>query len=232
MKSLKIFLLPLIIVILLTSCSNFSSLRSCPDAEIEWVDMVMIQDIKYQYHYPDTAEGDISFEIGRELGKVSYKMADNACSDHKMKNGDAAFIKEGTPIYEIKGYPTALVVAANDKVYIADENMNAKTVGELYPMNDLVKNIYIESIDDGSRIHTLTQPSKDKFLEAWYKLKLEDIQRLYKEGKMEGKRIFIDIELNNGVSFRQLYWADTNTFHNGAVGSPEIKAVINNELAN
>ena len=41
----------------------------------------------------------------------------------------------------------------------------------------------------------------------------------YDDGKLDGTRIFLEVELNNGVSFRQLYWADTNTFHNGAIGN-------------
>ncbi|MBM7621129.1 hypothetical protein JOC95_003002 [Bacillus tianshenii] len=222
-----------VFTMMLSSCSNFNSIGGCPDAEIEWIDMVMINDIKYEHHFPEPADENIpiDFEIGRELGKVDYKMADSACSNHKMKNGDAAYLEKGTPIYEIKGYPTALVVAANDKVFVADTNLRAKTAGDLYPMNKLVKNIYIESTEDGSRIHTFSQPSKNKFLDAWYKLKLEDIQTLNKEGKMEGKRIFLEFELENGVLFRQLYWADSNTFHNGAIGNKEIKDVINHELS-
>jgi hypothetical protein len=218
---------------LLSSCSNFNSIRGCPDAEIEWIDMVMIHDIKYQHHFPEPVDENIpiDIEIGRELGKVDYKMADSACSNHRMKNGDAAFLEEGTPIYEIKGYPTALVVAANEKVYVADTNLKAKTAGDLYPMDKLLKNIYIESTEDGSRIHTFSKPSKNKFIDAWYKLKLKDIQTLNKEGKMEGKRIFLEFELENGVSFRLLYWADSNIFHNGAIGNKDIKDVINYELS-
>ena len=219
--------------LLLSSCSNFTSLIGCPDAEISWVDMLMIDDIKYEHHFPEPADENlpITIEKGMELGEVTYKMADNACSNHKMQNGDAAYLKEGTIIYEIKGYPTSLIVAANDVVYVAETNNKAKTVGELYPMDKLVKNIYIESTEDGKRLHTFPQPAKDKFLAAFYELKLEDVQSLINAGKLEGTRIFLEIELNNGVSFRQLYWVDSNTFHIGAIGTNEIKEVINYEVS-
>ena len=62
-------------------------------------------------------------------------------------------------------------------------------------------------------------------------LKLEDVQSLINAGKLEGTRIFLEIELNNGVSFRQLYWVDSNTFHIGAIGTNEIKEVINYEVS-
>lgn len=218
--------------LLLSSCSNFTTL-GCPDGIIEWVDMLMIDDIQYVHHFPESANENlpIMIEKGNELGKVTYQMADKACSNHKMKNGNAAYLEEGTIIYEIKGYPTSLIVAANDVVYVADTNKKAKTAGELYPMDKLVKNIYIQSTEDGKRIHTFSQSSKENFLDEFYKLKLEDINGLIDEGKLDGTCTFLEIELNNGVSFRQLYWNDTNTFHNGAIGNDEIKEVINDEVS-
>lgn len=226
----------------LFSCSNSTSLKGdpdveivkgCPDAEIEWVDMLMIDDIKYEHHFPEPVDEIhlITIDKGRELGKVTYEMADSACSNHKMQNGDATYLKEGTIIYEIKGYPTSLIVAANDVVYVVNTNKQAKTAGELYPMDKLVKNIYIESTEDGKRMITFSQSSKDKFLAAFYELKLEDVQSLIDRDKLEGTRVFLEVELNNGASFRQLYWADSNTFHNGAIGNDEIKEIIHYEVS-
>jgi len=220
-------------VLILSSCSNLTSL-GCPDAEIEWADVLMIDDIHYHHDFPDPSNENlpITIEKGKELGKVMYKMADSACSNHKIRNGDATFLNKGTTIYEVKGYPTSLIVSANDIVFVVNTNDKAKTAGELYPMDNLVKNIYIESTEDGSRIHTFAQSSNDKFLAEFQKLKLEDAMSLDSEGKFEGTRLFLGIELNNGVSFRQAYWMDSNTFMNGAIGNEEIKEVINAELAN
>lgn len=234
MNILKNISVLVILTILLSSCINFRPLSGCPDGEIDWVDVVMINDIKYQHHFPESDDGNtpLSIEKGSEIGKVTYKMADNACSNHKTKNGDAAYLEKGTPIFEIKGYPSSFVVVANDRVFVAEENKKAKTAGELYAMDQLVKNIYIESTEDGSRMHTFSQSSKDKFLDAWYQLKVEDVERLYRKGKFEGERVFLEIELNNGVTFRELYWADSNTFHSGAIGNKELKEIIDYELSN
>ena len=244
MKSLNMLFI-LAFAMLLSSCSNsnslkgsldthFTSLTGCPDAEISWVDMLMIDDIKYEHHYSDAPDEKlpITFEKGRELGQVTYHMAGNACSDHKAQNGDATYLEVGTTIYEIKGYPTALIVAANDVVYVVGRNQKAKTAGELYPMDKLVKDIHIQSTEDGKRMHTFSQSSKDKFLTEFYQLSLGDLYSLNAEGKLEGTRIFLEIELSNGFSFSQLYWSDSNTFHNGAIGNDEIEEVINYELSN
>ncbi|MED3803716.1 hypothetical protein P4562_17475 [Lysinibacillus xylanilyticus] len=235
LKVFKYMIFISVFSLLLSSCSNFTSLKGCPDAKIDWVDVLMINDIKYEHHFLEPANENllpITIEKGKELGKVTYRMTDNACSNHKMQNGDAAYLEEGTIISEIKGYPTSLIIVADDAVYVANTNKNAKTAGELYPMDKLVKNIYFESTEDGKRIHTFSQSSKDTFLAAFNDLKLEDAQSLNDEGKLEGTRIFLEIELNNGVSFRQLYWSNSNTFHFGAIGNDKIKEVINYELSN
>lgn len=233
MKFINKLILFSLALLLVTSCSSSSPLRGCPDGEIEWVNLVMIQDIKYEYHFlePSDENTSINFETGKELGKVKYKMAGNACSNHKTKNGDAAYLEVGTPIYEIKGYPSSFIVAADDTVNVSDRNIKAKTAGELYSMENLVKNIYFESTQDGSRIHTFSQASLKKFIKAWYPLIFEDVNSLLKEGKLDGEPIFLEIELKNGVTFRIVYFADTNTFHNGVIGDKEIKEVLDDELA-
>ncbi len=216
------------LAVILSSCHGVPLLKQCPpNTIIEWVDVLMIDDIKYEHYFPDSVDESLSVTIekGEEIGQVTYKMADHACSNHKMQNGHAAHLEEGTVIYEVTGYPSELLVMANNVAYIAQTNKQAKTVGELYPMDQLVKNIYIESLEDGRRIHTFSQSSKERFLNAFYLLPLGDWQ------SMDGERVFLEIELNNGVSFRQLYWADSNVFHNGAVGNDEVKEVIQEELA-
>lgn len=237
MRLIKRFVFVSILALLLSSCSNTTSnitsfISGCPDGIIEWVDILMINDIQYEHHYPEAANENLPITIdqGKELGKVTYEMADNACSNHKMKNGDAAYLTAGTVIYEVKGYPSSLLVSANDEVYVVSTNDIAKTAGELYPMDKLVNNIYIESTEDGQRIHTFSQSSKEQFLALFSELKLADVETLSQEGKLDGNRLFLGIELNNGVSFRQLYWIDSNTFHNGAIGNDEIQTLIEDEL--
>lgn len=222
----KMIIMPLVIL-LIVGCQHIQEPLS--HSTIEWIDILMLNDIQYERHYPKPMDADspVIIERGQEIGQVMYKMEDRAGIHHQMQNGNATYLEKGTAIYEIKGYPTALFVAANDAVYVARSNENAKTVEELYPMQQLVKNIYIESTEDGRRLHTFTQSAKERFLNAFYSLELEDVEPV----EQEGLRIFLEIELQNGVSFRQLYWSESNAFHNGAVGNDEIQKVIMDELS-
>ncbi|MDN3017485.1 hypothetical protein PH210_14905 [Paenibacillus sp. BSR1-1] len=222
-----------VLMLALTMLSSCNRTLGCPDGAIEWVDLLMISNVKYQHHFPEPADEEIHLQIekGRPLGEIKFKMADKACSDHKMKNGDAAYVEEGTTIYAVKGYPASLMVLANDKVYIAEENKSAKTLGDLYPINDHVKNIHIESTGDGRRIHTFSPGVKELFLNEWMKLKIEDYNVLQQKNAFEGEPTFLEIELNNGVSFRHLYWPNSNAFGQNALGNKTLQDLMMHELA-
>lgn len=226
------YLLLVCLSLILASCSVTTPFKGCPDGIIEWVDALMINDIKYYHHYLEDENFTLEepIEKGKELGEVTYRMADSACSNHKMKNGDATYLAEGTPIYEITNYPSSLVVIADNRAYVSSENKNAQTANELYPLDGYVKNIHLSSLEDGSILHTFSQLSKEQFIAAWNELQLEDPEKLNKIRKFEGTRVFLEIELNNGIMFRQLYWADSNVFHSGVVGNEKIQNIILEEL--
>jgi len=63
-------------------------------------------------------------------------------------------------------------------------------------------------------------------------LKLEDIETLNTNGQHDGSRVFLEIELKNGVTFRDVYWTESNTFHFSIVGDKHIKDILEYELSN
>jgi hypothetical protein len=236
MKHVATILLLITISSLLISCS--SELSNCPDAEIDYIDAVKINDIHYQHDFPDPDDKEeVQVKKGKLLGEVKYKMADDACLDYKMKNNDATYLDKGTKIYAIKDIPPSLAVVTHNKdvlsasrVFVVDRNEKAKTIEELYPIQGLVKNIHIESTLDGRRIHTFSPASTEAFLKEWLPLKLQDPEKL-NDTWDENKVIFLEFELTNGITFRQSYNLDSKVFHAGAVGNKAIAEIIEKEYA-
>ncbi|MFJ8260379.1 hypothetical protein ACIQ4I_00255 [Rummeliibacillus sp. NPDC094406] len=223
---LKSVLVIIILSTFLASCSKpIGYFGKCPDAIIEWVDVLMIHGIKYEHHFPEPTDesSNLNVEKGKKIGEVLYKMADNACNNHKMKNGDAAFIEKGTAIYEVNGYPSSFLVLADNKVYVSHQNKKAKTAKELYPLKEYVQNIYIESTEDGRRLHTFSSSSRKEFIEAWDNLIVKDVD-------YTDEPIFLEIELKNGVTFRLIYSEKSNVFTIGVMGNEKIKEIIQKEL--
>jgi hypothetical protein len=221
----------MIITLSVSGCNSLSA--DCPpNTIIEWGDMLKINDIKYQHDFLDEPD-DIVVETGKKIGEVSYEMADDACTNHKMKNGDAAYLGEGTPIYEVKGYPTSLMIFAGERIFLVDENEKAKTVGEKYAIDGKVKNVVFLSTMDGALVHTFTKESKETFLKEWLSLELFDPMDLANENLSDRERVFIGIELENGVIFQETYWTEKNVFrHDAAKGTKELQRIVKSELTN
>jgi len=222
-----------VLMLVLTMLSSCIRTMGCPDGAIDWVDVLMINDVKYQHQPEESPNQTLDPQIikGKPIGKIKFKMADKACRDHKMLNGDATYLEEGTTVYAVKGYPKSLMVITKDRIYIAEQKKGAKRVGELYPIKGLVKNIYIVNIEDNSRVHTFSTESKERFLEEWLKLKLVNYNEMAKKGAFNEKEIFLEIELNNGVSLKLDYYANSNAFGVGANGTQSIQEILKQELA-
>ncbi|OOE12472.1 hypothetical protein [Fictibacillus arsenicus] len=236
MKHVATILLLITILSLLSSCR--STFRDCSPVEAKWADTLMINDNHYQHDFPDPDNHEeVQVEKGKLLGEVKYKMADNACEGYEMKNNDATLLEEGTKIYAIKDIPPSLAVVAYNKdvlsasrVFVVDQNEKAETIGELYPIQGLVKGIHIESTLDGRRIHTFSPASKEAFLKEWLPLQLHDPKKL-NDTWDENKTIFLEFELMNGITFRQRYNLDSKVFHAGAVGNEAVADIIEKEFA-
>jgi hypothetical protein len=236
MKHIVTFLLFITILSLLTSCR--STFGDCTPVEAKWADTLMINDIHYQHDFPDPEDKEeVLVEKGKLLGEVKYKMADDACEGYQMKNNDATLLEEGTKIYAIKDIPPSLAVVTHNqdvlsasRVFVVDRNEKTKTIGELYPIQGLVKDIHIESTLNGRIIHTFSPSSTEAFLKEWLPIKLQDPRKLDNKWD-ENKMIFLEFELMNGITFRQTYNQDSKVFHAGAAGNETIADIIKKEYA-
>jgi hypothetical protein len=103
MKKWGIFIF---LLIALTGC------RSTPfdgHSVIDWVDFIKWDGIEYNGIYSGVLANEKY--IGKKLGAVKYKVADNVTNpNYKIRNGDAAFHKKGTEIFTIKGHSNLIAV--------------------------------------------------------------------------------------------------------------------------
>jgi hypothetical protein len=210
---------------------NDAAPRECYDGGviIDYVDFLKLNDIIYEGFYREANEGpDPEFQIGDKIGEVTFMLADCAPPGYTPQNGNAAFLAAGTPIHEVKGYPADMMVEADGKLYIVDRNEEAETVADLYPAAGKVKDLHLQSTEDGSRIHTFTKKNKKAFLKDFFKQELIDTEALYRNGGTKGQMDFIEMELDNGASIRLVYWKDSNAF-SVARGNDRIAAIIEEE---
>ncbi|MEX2461158.1 MAG: hypothetical protein WD469_07625 [Paenibacillaceae bacterium] len=122
-------------IMFLSGCNGkpISRIISQPNTIIDWVDFLKLNNISYTGSW-QAALTDVS-KLGEEIGKVAFQVADHVHDPHYItKDGDAAFLVEGTVVRAIDGYPNHEIVAVQDtqaiggyKLYIADGKQ--KTLG-------------------------------------------------------------------------------------------------------
>lgn len=225
---------------MLTSCTPIEKVKklirpvvsSNCGGDIDWVDFVMINDISYG------AKQEISNQPvlkGKKLGEVQHRVADDVtCTDYQTKSGDAAFLQEGTEIYEIQGYSEDFRVMAGEKVYEVTRNHNAKTIADLYDINGKVAKIIISRDTHDQDIRTIDPAKIETITNLFLKRERIGLEEIYKRGVPKTTfQYFMEFILQDGTSVRTMYMAGSEVFSQGAYLGPELekemKAITMNE---
>src|SRR5438046_5920213 len=109
-----------IALLLLSACQLPGSARDCTTVQIDWVDFIQIGSTQYVAGpgAPTTLQ---ETDLGPAVGHVKFKVVGNVCDpNYHPKDGDAAFLEPGAPIYAVVGRPTSQAVAAkrNGQIHI------------------------------------------------------------------------------------------------------------------
>lgn len=187
------------LLLFLGGCSGITtSGRECPpDAMIEWVDALKINGVSYYAMEP----GSYTFEDddkGDAVGEVAYEMSGNACTDHQMRNGDAAFLSPGTEIYKHTGYKETFRVIAGDQIYQVNDNENAQTIGDLYDIEGKVSKVSFASREDGSHVEDLNEENSREFIDEFLEFEYVGFDEVYKEIENE-EGLFLRIQDRKSV---------------------------------
>ena len=95
----------------MAACQLPGSQTTC-NTMVDWVNFIQVGSTQYvSGPEPDSAiqEGD----LGPAYAYVKFKVNGNVCDPgYRLKDGDAAFLDPGTPIYQVKGHPASEQLAA------------------------------------------------------------------------------------------------------------------------
>src|SRR5258708_3285918 len=98
-------------VLLTVTCQLPGSASSC-NAQIDWVNFIQVGSTQYVAGpQPPTVLSES--DLGPVYSRVKFKVSGNVCDpSYRLKDGDAAFLAAGTPIYQVKGHPSSDRLAA------------------------------------------------------------------------------------------------------------------------
>jgi len=124
--------------------------RDCPTsepgsyAEVDYVSFVKLDGITYT-QLGVYAEAPWPPALGERIGEVTCRLSGNAPLYYRSKDGDAAFLNPGTPIYSLRDYAPSFRVAAESltvdgfAVYEASTNPNAKMGADILDIRGKVR---------------------------------------------------------------------------------------------
>lgn len=108
----KIVCLFIMSLFMLAACHHLDKTNS--HVIIDWVHFVKINNKTYEALYTGVLMDEKY--VGDEVGEVTFTLNENVTEFHyKAKNGDAAYLEEGTKLHAVDGFPDLLAVK-NDNV--------------------------------------------------------------------------------------------------------------------
>ena len=215
----KIIVFVIVLMLALSGCGQK------PMTLIDWVDFVKLNEITYIATPFIVSENQIESEVSKTKYNVSESVHD---PNYKTKDGDAAFLPVGTPIYKLKDYKSEYRILAKKEnklvIYEVSDNPSAKTGGDLLDIQDKVTSVSIHNGEDNSKIaEIIDQAVIDKLVSN-----LLNNSFIEQKGKEKnGPRYFLKFNLKDQTNMNRAYWTEDNILW-GEIKLPnEFKAIIN-----
>jgi len=193
---------------------------------IDWVHFVKLGGITYITSINDQ---DLKVEIGPEFAQVKFQLNGNVNDpQYQIKDGDAAFLDVGTPIYTVKEYKPEFRLAVRESdnkwhLYEADTNPNAKVGADLLDIGGKVQYIGINSATDGT-----TELAAIKDTKQIASLVDTILRSPVDQNLMPASNIsyFIAFHLQDGTVVNRAYWPDTDELARGIILPKAFDTVI------
>ena len=90
-------------LLVVAACQLPGSHSSC-NAQIDWVNFIQVGSTHYVAG-PEATTFLQESDLGPVYAHVKFKVSGNICDpNYRLKDGDAAFLDPGTPIYQVSGH--------------------------------------------------------------------------------------------------------------------------------
>jgi hypothetical protein len=192
---------------------------------IDWVNFVQLNGITYLAFGP---AGSNAPALGRQVGLTKRKLADNETDPgYRLKDGDAAFLEAGTPIFALADYRSTFRVEATLAgaltIFEADTNPKASTGADLLDLAGKVDYIGIGSGQDSSQLGAIRDPAVVTRLVA---IVLDSPVDQSIQPHSNAIQYFIGFHFRDGTQSLRSYWPSTGELSRGIRTAPEFGHLI------
>ena len=212
-----------------------SKLRCSPpldwEAEpvIDWVDFVELDGIQYVAASLDVGRPVKEDDLGPEFAQVRFKLYGNMRDpSYQIKDGDAAFLGAGTPLYRVEGYDPEFRLAACREgrllLYEVGANPRARVGGDLLDIQGKVRYIGVNSYQDGTTQLAAIRDSGQ--VSRLVRMVVEaPVDQSFQPSDPAEQR-FIAFHLEDGTAVTRAYWPQSGALSQGIMLPSAFRAAI------
>jgi hypothetical protein len=191
------------------------------------VDFVKLNGITY---LSDLRNDEIDTDGLSFYSEVRNRLRENIPFGYQLKDGDAAFLDAGTPVYTISGYaPTFRLAAMREGkwyIYEANTNPGARRGSDLLDIGGKVKYIAINSHVDGSQLGLIRDESVvNELVNMILEAPVEQTSAI--PGSVQ---YFLEFHLKDGTASTSSYVLDANTLNRGIKLPNEFREIVMDAL--
>ncbi|HEY7358608.1 MAG TPA: hypothetical protein VH590_19135 [Ktedonobacterales bacterium] len=199
---------------------------------IDWVDFIKFDGITYLARFDHTGRPLQESDLGPIFAKVQFRLDGNVHDLHyQSRDGDAAFLDAGTPVYTVNGYKPQFRLAAHQDgsivLYEADTNPKARHGADLLDIGGKVQYIGINSGQDGiTELGAVKDPQQVAALVAMV-LKAPVDQNPQNQA---GPTYFIAFHLNDATTITRAYETQSRELSRGIMVPEEFEVAVEQAL--
>ena len=98
-------------IALIAACQVPGTTAAC-NAQIDWVNFIEVGSTQYVAG-PESPSVPLASDLGPVYAHVKFKVSGHVCDpNYRLKDGDAAFLDPGTPVYQVSGHSPSEQLAA------------------------------------------------------------------------------------------------------------------------
>jgi len=194
---------------------------------IDWIDFAHLNGIDYVAPALPRGRALTPSDLGPRVATVCFQVADHVeVPTYRVRDGDAAFLAPGTPVYAVKGYrPTFRVATPREGrivLFEVDTNPRARTGADLLDIAGKVCAIGVNGEDAATQLGAITDPRHIATLIGLILAAPVDQQRT----DQNGVRYFIAFHLMDGTTVTRAYWPDSGELARGIMAPPAFRSAV------
>ncbi len=213
-RAIPLVVLAALLALGLAGCSLLPS-----TAIIDWVNFVRFGGITYLAS-SDAGRELQPADLGAKFATVRFRLDGNVHDPgYQTRDGDAAFLDAGTPLYRVQGYAATFRLAARQDgrivLYEADTNPHAKAGADLLDIGGKVQSIAVtDDINSGRPVATL---SDGRLIATLVRLLLSAPVNQSRQSADSGARDFLAFHLADGTQVSRVYLPDAHEVGRGII---------------